>query len=34
MHDFPYLPLNNTALTALMNGHVNEWHGIKTKEKP
>ena len=27
-----YLPLSNTVPMALMNGHVNEWHGIKTKE--
>ena len=25
-----YLPLSNTAPMALMNAHVNEWHGIKT----
>ena len=29
-----YLPLSNTAPIALMNGSVNEWHGIKTKENP
>ena len=29
-----YLHLNNIAPMALMNGSVNEWHGIKTKENP
>ena len=28
-----YLPLCITALMASMNGNVNEWHGIKTKEQ-
>ena len=34
MHDLPYLPLSNTAPMALMNRHVNEWHGIKAKINP
>ena len=34
MHDLPYLLFNNTELMALMNGHVNEWHGIKAKTNP
>ena len=29
-----YLPPHISAPMALMNGHVNEWHGIKTKENP
>ena len=28
------LTLHNIAPMALMNGHVNEWHGIKAKTNP
>ena len=27
-----YLPCSNSAPMALMQGHVNEWHIIKTKK--
>ena len=29
-----YLPPCISTPMASMNGHVNEWHGIKTKENP
>ena len=29
-----YLPHRISTPMASMNGHVNEWHGIKTKENP
>ena len=35
MHDLPFIYLSATQhLWHLMNGHVNEWHGIKMKENP
>ena len=35
MHDLPFTYLSTTQhLWHLMNGHVNEWHGIKMKENP
>ena len=27
-----HLPISNTAPMALVHGHVNEWHNIKTKK--
>jgi len=27
-----YLPCSNSASMALMHGHMNEWHDIKTKK--
>ena len=31
MHDLPHLPYYISAPMALMDRHVNEWHGIKAR---
>ena len=34
MYDLPYLSLSNIVPMTLMNGHANEWRGIKAKTNP